>query len=427
MTRTRIYGVNGFLDGHDPKGDDLPLTAPQFDPWWQLSRHIGEELIAGTFHAHAEALSVWKKSFRGVSDPTLWRLFVSVSFLVQAYVWGSTDFPKVPRTRLPAGLAVLAYKLGKHFGVRPLLIYATYALYNWRLIDVTKPVSPENVTMLVHFNAPKGAPGGEPCSAFMAEDWFVAIHIAIEDQARHVLLSMEHAEASRVAGNIDALVMHLRTMTQSLREMTRILSRMSEHCTPEVYFRHVRPYLFGFTQRLIPEGVVYEGVKEYNEIPQYFDGQTGAQSSIMPALDRFLGISHTSPSLSDHLERMLRYHTPLAHRQYVRAWGAQSRRSPRLDWFDVLECHHTVVATQLMCLRHAMADFRAAHYMLAITHIARPAHAQLGITRPTGTGGSDLIPSLLCHLEETLHPSMRSTMMKHYSNQFQTALGRPLQ
>ena len=44
----------------------------------------------------------------------------------------------------------------------------------------------------------------------------------------------------------------IRENYQGLRSMNRTLNRMPEGCSPEVYFRKVRPYIFGFTD------IIYE-------------------------------------------------------------------------------------------------------------------------------------------------------------------------
>ena len=45
---------------------------------------------------------------------------------------------------------------------------------------------------------------------------------------------------------------------------------MPEGCSAEVYFKKVRPYIFGFTD------IVYEGC--FGDVPQSYRGETGAQS-----------------------------------------------------------------------------------------------------------------------------------------------------
>ncbi len=409
----------GFLGLEDPVAELATHEATLFAPWSTLAAHAPELLEEGSFHAQADALPVFAGTLQNIPDPMLWRVFVSVGFLVQSYIWGDLGFPKKPRTHLPAGIAVLAHKLGVHFGVRPLLVYATYALKNWRRIYRSGPIIAENVTMLEHFN-PKSQP-----ERLIAEDWFVAIHVEIEHEASRLLHAMQEAEDARLRADAVELVLWLTDMTHSLERMRSILSRMSERCGPDIYYQFVRSYLSGCTKLLTPEGIIYEGVKHYGGVPQYFDGQTGAQSSIMPALDRFLCIPHHSRDLSSHLGRMLHYHTPRKHRAYVLAWSKRVRFANKATLWRVLEGDASVQEA-LRQMRLAAALFRREHYILAITHIARPAHRMLGETNPIGTGGSKLISSLLLHLEETVHPSERTERMSEFRTHFQELLGRPV-
>jgi indoleamine 2,3-dioxygenase len=66
----------------------------------------------------------------------------------------------------------------------------------------------------------------------------------------------------------------------------------------------------------MPNGVVYEGVKEYAGQGQHLRGETGAQSSIVPALDALFGVKHQSGLLFDYLMEMRDYMPP-AHRQFI--------------------------------------------------------------------------------------------------------------
>ena len=77
------------------------------------------------------------------------------------------------------------------------------------------------------------------------------------------------------------------------------MNRMPEKCDPFIYYNRVRPYIFGWKNNpTTPEGVVYEGVEEYENTPQIFRGETGAQSSIVPMLDALLGVT------KEHLDKL---------------------------------------------------------------------------------------------------------------------------
>lgn len=419
LSRYGCTRERGFMGASDPIVEvPLPYRA-RFLPWLKMGEELPELLRSGRFQEELTKLPVFAGKLEDVPEGVLWRVAISVDFLLQAVVWGNPRFPKVPNDRIPASLAVLACRLGKLLGVSPLLVYASYALKNWKRINPHGPITAENVTMIQHFNSSQ-AP-----EAFVAEDWFVAIHVEIERIAGSLLEAMFRAEDGRKTGNSDELLLALVDMTRTLIAMQQTLSRMSERCDSETYFTCVRPYLAGFSK--IPQGVIYEGVSEFNDKPQYFDGQTGAQSSIMPAFDKFLCISHRSENLSAHLRRMLAFNTPPAHRRLVHHFKDSRRFRDHDRTWDAWEKRDKEVQGALVKLRFAAALFRREHYILAITHIARIERKLTGNKNPIGTGGTTFIPSLFRHIEETLHPSEREVRTEEFRKYFQNLLGRPLQ
>jgi indoleamine 2,3-dioxygenase len=63
-------------------------------------------------------------------------------------------------------------------------------------------------------------------------------------------------------------------------------------------------------------GVVYEGVEEYNGKIMAFRGETGAQDSIIPAMDSALGLEYPRNSLTEYLFE-LRDYRPYHHQKYI--------------------------------------------------------------------------------------------------------------
>ena len=67
--------------------------------------------------------------------------------------------------------------------------------------------------------------------------------------------------------------------------------------------KNIRPYIFGTKDNPdLKEGLIYEN--QYQNVPQFFRGETGAQSSIIPFLDGALGIYHTNDNLRPYLNEM---------------------------------------------------------------------------------------------------------------------------
>ena len=84
---------------------------------------------------------------------------------------------------------------------------------------------------------------------------------------------------------------------------------MPEKCDPYVYYHRVRPFIFGTKDNPdLKKGLIYEN--QFNNKPQFYRGETGAQSSIMPFLDGALGIYHTQDHLRHYLNEMRDYMPP---------------------------------------------------------------------------------------------------------------------
>ena len=68
---------------------------------------------------------------------------------------------------------------------------------------------------------------------------------------------------------------------KSLKNVNTIFSKMPEKCDPYVYYHRVRPYIFGTKDNpVLKKGLIYEN--QFDNKPQFFRGETGAQSSIIP-------------------------------------------------------------------------------------------------------------------------------------------------
>src|SRR5207244_12638564 len=98
--------------------------------------------------------------------------------------------------------------------------------------------------------------------------------------------------------NPDELILCLHTVASAQEQMLHTLLRMPERCDPYIYYNRVRPYIHGWKDnQALPRGVLYEGVEDFRGAAQHFRGETGAQSSIIPALDAAFGVPHAQDAL----------------------------------------------------------------------------------------------------------------------------------
>jgi indoleamine 2,3-dioxygenase len=181
--------------------------------------------------------------------------------------------------------------------------------------------------------------------------------------------------AARALGdqNADGISVALRDVAAAIWRQVAVVRRIPEKMDPALYHRTFRPYIRFF------ENVMYEGV---TEAPVNFRGETGAQSSIIPALVAFMKIAHRQSALTDHLADMRRFMPP-THRRLIAALQAMPSVRDMADpqaYNEVLE---------------AMATFREVHYGWAHEYINR------WVDDPRGTGGTPYMAWLRQLIDET--------------------------
>ena len=305
---------------------------------------------------------------------------VQLSFISHAYIWGA----KTPSKVLPEALAKPWTQVANILGRPPILSYASYCLDNWYRLNKKENISLENVGLLTNFL------GG------VDEDWFVTIHVCIEDAAREAIGAADSISKLNDKNSIKDFSDQLKLIISSLRKVNAIFSRMPEKCDPYVYYHRVRPFIFGTKDNPdLKKGLIYKN--QYNNKPQFFRGETGAQSSIMPFLDGALGIYHTEDHLRHYLNEMRDYMPP-KHRRSIEIVEKRSNAKSCILESKKLTSEYN------KCLEE-IRIFRAQHLEFAATYI----HKQSQITNPfgkggstiTGTGGTPFMKYLKKHRDET--------------------------
>ena len=303
-----------------------------------------------------------------------------LSFIAHAYIWGDVK----PHGKLPEVLAKPWVEVAAHQGRPPILSYASYCLDNWFLINKDEEVSLENVALINNFL------GG------VDEDWFVTIHVCIEDAASGAIDACKKiSQCNNNSSEIDVLNL-FKQIQDSMKKVNAIFARMPEKCDPYVYYHRVRPFIFGTKDNPdLKKGLVYEG--QFDSKPQFFRGETGAQSSIIPSLDGALQISHTKDHLRHYLNEMRDYMPP-KHRNFISELENTSQVK------KLLESSKKLTDKYNDCLEEIRV-FRSMHLEYAGTYI----HKQSQIKNPfgrggstiTGTGGTPFMSYLKKHRDET--------------------------
>eukprot|EP00197_Chlamydomonas_leiostraca_P010343 CAMPEP_0202859958 /NCGR_PEP_ID=MMETSP1391-20130828/1867_1 /ASSEMBLY_ACC=CAM_ASM_000867 /TAXON_ID=1034604 /ORGANISM="Chlamydomonas leiostraca, Strain SAG 11-49" /LENGTH=241 /DNA_ID=CAMNT_0049539073 /DNA_START=40 /DNA_END=762 /DNA_ORIENTATION=+ len=174
----------GFLPSRDPI---RRLSAPDAGAWEDALHEVPKLIVAGgasgvlrhtlaalpPFPVH-EVLGRGARSSgssgagdgsSAVDGEQAWRAYLLLSFIAHAYMW--CESPGPPQS-LPPVLAVPWAAVSRALGMPPVLVYATYNLYNWRRLDASKPIELGNIVCLHNF------------AASTDEEWFRLVHIEVE-------------------------------------------------------------------------------------------------------------------------------------------------------------------------------------------------------------------------------------------------------
>ena len=295
------------------------------------------------------------------SEAEIQLAMVHLSFIAHAYILGGTE----PKQFLPKAIAEPWVRLSEILQRPPVLSYASYCLHNWYLVNQEDPIDLDNVALINNFL------GG------IDEDWFVTIHVCIEDAAKEAVQTCAEISLCDYESSESIIKDHLESISNSLKEVNDIFKRMPERCDPYVYYHRVRPFIFGSKDNPdLENGVTYDG--EFNNKPQFYRGETGAQSSIIPSLDGALGIEHTEDNLRHYLNEMRDY-MPVEHREFIKYVESNSNIS------EIVNSSTNLIHAYNQCLEE-IRQFRALHLQYARTYI----HSQSKQKNPFGVGGSTI-------------------------------------
>ena len=350
------------------------LLSNEFDDVEHIAKNLPKILANNQIKDEVLNLET-EKDISNLSIDELERAMLLYSYIGHGYIWGGTSIEKV----IPKNISKTWYKISQKLDRPPILSYASYALNNWKLQDVNKPFDLENIRILQNFL------GG------MDEDWFIMIHIAIEHEAKEILNNLKTYYLDK---NKDQS--YLENALVSIKKINQIMNRMPEKCDPFIYYNRVRPYIFGWKNNpATPNGVIYEGVEEYGGTPQLFRGETGAQSSIVPALDALLGVTHSNDPLKEYLDEM-RFYMPKEHRNLLNdldQWSENNRSN------STTEDSSVVLSDEIIKEVHA---FRNKHLEYARIYIHEQSLSNQNNSNVVGTGGTPFMKYLDKHLQETV-------------------------
>ena len=351
--------------------EDLACSIPKLLLTNKIRKQIDE--LPDSFFSH---------DLSKYSEEELRLLNVQFSFLAHAYVWGDL----VPSKILCKTIAKPWSDISNMLGRPPILSYASYCLDNWHKINQDEGVNLDNVALNYNFL------GG------IDEDWFVTIHVCIEHAANKAIQSAFNIALKTETSDCDEKVLlgELTSIKEAMLEVNHIFRKMPEKCDPYIYYHRVRPYIFGWKNNpALPDGLVYESC--FDEKPQLFRGETGAQSSIVPTLDALLNVVHERDELREYLDEMKSYMPP-SHRELIKFIEDTSKVKEQVSSNKMLMELYDDCCQEI-------SIFRSQHLRYAADYIHNQSTKSTlfgsGGSKVRGTGGTPFMKYLKKHRDET--------------------------
>jgi len=375
--------MQGFLPQKVPS-KSYSVQSESCDRIQQIASNLPKLLLTGKVQSTIDKLSPKDLSIDDLlinqASQDLKLAMSHLSFIAHAYIWGDNK----PNESIPSVLADPWVKVANNQGRPPILSYASYCLDNWFLIDPDEAISLENVGLINNFL------GG------VDEDWFVTIHVCIENAAADAMAACAEISMLETDSPENKSIELLNRIVISMKKVNEIFARMPEKCDPYIYYHRVRPFIFGTKDNPdLKNGLIYKG--EFKNQPQFFRGETGAQSSIIPSLDGALQITHTKDHLRHYLNEMRDYMPP-KHREFMEVLEKNSQVK------KIIKGSKKLTSLYNDCLEEIRA-FRAMHLEYAGTYIFKQAQIKnpfgRGGSTITGTGGTPFMAYLKKHRDET--------------------------
>ncbi|KAI5797361.1 hypothetical protein DFH27DRAFT_483922 [Peziza echinospora] len=323
-------------------------------------------------------------------------LYRDYCFVASAYLlepchgrWGGgegdegTAMYGLGREELPECISVPIAEVARITGFKPFMEYAgSYALYNYTLIDPTKPSTSSNLTLIRAFEH-----GLDPASS---EAGFVLTHIDMVSHsgglvkgALEVLRGCSEYDRGRTNGGLEGV-------REALRRVNGVMEGMWKRCRTGEY-NGFRTFIFGITsQSMFPNGVLYRGV---SPVPMHFRGESGANDSMIPLVDNLLAIPMPTTPLTEILHDFRNYR-PGNHREFLE-WVDRSSKSVGVREFCCARIKRKSVLGYLRCLDQ-VREFRWRHWCFTREYILRTSRYHVA------TGGSPIVTWLPNQLHAVL-------------------------
>jgi indoleamine 2,3-dioxygenase len=322
------------------------------------------------------------------------------------------SLPPEAEIRIPAPITLPLLQICVQLQLPPVITYSDDVLYNWALKAPSTEPTPalDNLRCLTLFTGSRD------------EEEFYLSSARIELRGVDALEIMRATMDELFVGDTLAarrITRYLQSLVRVLDDLARLLLAVRDGCDPDVFYHVIRPWFNGADSG--SKKWTFEGLDDDAgtglRIPAELSGPSAAQSSLIHALDTFLGVDHTSPNpahspakfpssspvththtlearaptptatatthfppKAPFLTRMRAY-MPRHHRNFLRHLGA----APRPLRTAVAKMGDAVLTEAYNAAVDALRRFRDAHLRIVALYIVGPSHrgAHASVTAST--------------------------------------------
>ena len=306
---------------------------------------------------------------------------------------------------IPRGVTIPLLRVCQQLLLPPIMTYSDNVLYNWALLRPQTPPSEQKDFEALLFPLSASSAASTPAldnlkclttfTGTRDEEEFYLASARIEFRGTEVLEIMRETMDEAFVGDNTALrriTSYLQKLTIVIKDLAKLLTDVRQGCDPEFFYNQIRPWLRGQDSGPASIKWVFEGIEEDPTLvqPTELSGSSAGQSSLISALDIFLGISHGNKATAGQFLKRMRMYMPRHHRNFLRHLENNPRPLKALieanrNYPGLLDAFNAAI--------ESLKEFRDAHIKIVAIYVAGPARSaieRLGQTIESpvkGTGG----------------------------------------
>lgn len=301
--------------------------------------------------------------------------------------------PSSTAIHIPPALSIPLRAVSEHLGLPPICTYSDTISYNYSISGPADGLDDFSIHSTF--------------SSTQDEVHFYRTQVMIEYQGTQAMPLMKSIISAVDGSYLRPVSTHLEQLANVVGELTEILENVRTDCDPAVFFNRIRVWF--------PGGKLVYDLEGGESVEEEWMGSSAAQSSIIQALDAFLGIeplTHKPQEKYDiqpsdgskmaFLARM-RLYLPADHRAFLQELNRFGRQMRTF----ILDHPDRELATETMEAYNkvidAMQKFRSGHIRIVGLYIT--AQKKKG-ENSDGTGGTSGVPFLKSIRDQTIKGRM---------------------